>query len=207
MSVVERILRRDGGLGEERSLDGGVLIEPMRRRDLKAGVFETEAQSYPTPWSPGVFQSELEQVRRGTRFYVVARRLPTGDPAAVDATAVRRRGEIVGHAGLWFAVDEAHVTNVAVRAAARREGVGRRLMLVLADEAIRRGCTAWTLEVRVSSSGAQELYRRFGFAPAGVRQKYYENSEDAIVMWCHDIQTPTYRQRLDEIAVGGGIAR
>ena len=207
MSVVERILRRAGGSGGERSLDGGVLIEPMRRRDLKAGVLETEAQSYPTPWTPGVFQSELDQVRRGTRFYLVARRLPAGDADATDVHAVRRRGEIVGHAGLWFAVDEAHVTNVAVRESARRSGIGRRLMLVLADAAVRRGCVAWTLEVRVSSTGAQDLYRRFGFAPAGVRQRYYENSEDAIVMWCHDIQSPAYRRRLDDIASEAGIAR
>ena len=64
---------------------------------------------------------------------------------------------------------------------------------------IRRSCTAWTLEVRVSSAGAQELYRAFGFEPAGVRKRYYENIEDAIVMWCHDIQTIDYRRRLDQI--------
>ncbi len=44
----------------------------------------------------------------------------------------------------------------------------------------------------MSSTGAQELYRKFGFAPAGVRKRYYENTEDAIVMWCHDIQTEDY---------------
>ena len=43
--------------------------------------------------------------------------------------------------------------------------------------------------MRASSTGAQALYRSFGFAPAGVRARYYENVEDAIVMWCHDIQT------------------
>jgi ribosomal-protein-alanine N-acetyltransferase len=56
---------------------------------------------------------------------------------------------------------------------------------------------AWTLEVRASSTGAQELYRRFGFAPAGVRRRYYEESEDAIVMWCHDIDGPEYAARLE----------
>ena len=55
---------------------------------------------------------------------------------------------------------------------------------------------AWTLEVRASSTGAQALYRAFGFAPAGVRAQYYENTEDAIVMWCHDIQSPAYAERL-----------
>jgi ribosomal-protein-alanine N-acetyltransferase len=59
-----------------------------------------------------------------------------------------------------------------------------------------------TLEVRVSSTGAQELYRKFGFGPAGVRKRYYENTEDAIVMWCHDIQTEEYARRLREV---GGV--
>jgi ribosomal-protein-alanine N-acetyltransferase len=54
----------------------------------------------------------------------------------------------------------------------------------------------------VSAEGAQELYRRFGFAPAGVRARYYENTEDAIVMWCNDIQGDDYRSLLDSIRVG-----
>ena len=57
----------------------------------------------------------------------------------------------------------------------------------------------------MSSTGAQELYRKFGFAPAGVRKRYYENTEDAIVMWCHDIQTEDYAQRLREL--GGAVTR
>ena len=88
---------------------------------------------------------------------------------------------------------------MAVHPDARRSGVATALMLALADEAIRRECAAWTLEVRVSSSGAQELYRKFGFVPAGVRKRYYDNVEDAIVMWCHDIQGDDYAARLDEI--------
>jgi ribosomal-protein-alanine N-acetyltransferase len=73
-------------------------------------------------------------------------------------------------------------------------------MVGLAEEVIDRGCPAWTLEVRVSGAGAQALYRRFGFVPAGVRKQYYEHSEDAIVMWCHDVQSAEYREMLDRIA-------
>jgi ribosomal-protein-alanine N-acetyltransferase len=131
-------------------------------------------------------------MRSGTRWYVVARR-------AADGAGRTGRSRVVGYAGLWFAADEAHVTNVAVAADEQRRGVASTLLLGLADEAIRRGCRAWTLEVRVSSTGAQELYRRFGFVPAGVRTRYYENTEDAIVMWCHDIQGDEYAALLDSI--------
>ena len=189
MSVIERMLGRES---DDAPGPGGVVLSPMRKRDLKDGVLETERCAYPTPWSPGVFQSEIEQMRSGSRHYLTARR-----PA--DGRRSRAGGRIVGHAGLWFAVDEAHVTNIAVHPDARRSGVATALMLALADEALRRECVAWTLEVRVSSTGAQDLYRTFGFAPAGVRKRYYDNVEDAIVMWCHDIQGPEYAARLAEI--------
>ncbi len=188
MSVIERLLRRDGE-GPATTI-GGLTIEPMRRRDLRDGVMAIEAVSYPRPWSKSVFESEIAQVRSGTRRYLVARR---------PSTASVRRAPVVGYGGLWFAADEGHVTNVAVAPDEQRRGVATALLLGLADEAIRHGCMAWTLEVRVSSTGAQELYRRFGFAPAGVRTRYYENTEDAIVMWCNDIQGADYARLLDSI--------
>lgn len=188
MSVIERLLGRDVVAGTD--VIGDVALEPMNRRDLRRGVMAIEAVSYPKPWSQGVFESELAQVRSGARRYLVARRVHGQG---------RGRGRIVGYAGLWFSADEAHVTNVAVQPERQRSGVATALMLGLADAAIDRGCTAWTLEVRVSSKGAQELYRRFGFSPAGVRARYYENTEDAIVMWCNDIQGDAYRALLESI--------
>ena len=188
MSVIERLLRRDGEAPTP--MFGDLAIEPMRRRDLRGGVMAIESVSYPRPWSQGVFESEIAQMRSGTRRYLVARRQPAD---------TGRRAPVIGYAGLWFAAGEGHVTNVAVAPAEQRRGVATALLLGLADEAIRHGCTAWTLEVRVSSTGAQELYRRFGFAPAGVRTRYYENTEDAIVMWCNDIQEADYAGLLDSI--------
>ena len=188
MSVIERLLRRDGDAGH--FTIGALAIEPMQRRDLRRGVMAIEALSYPKPWSQGVFESELAQVRSGSRCYLVARApRPSG----------RGRGPILGYAGLWFTSDEAHVTNVAVAPEQHRRGVATALLLAQAEVAVDRGCDAWTLEVRVSSKGAQELYRRFGFNPAGVRARYYENTEDAIVMWCNDIQSDGYRALLDSI--------
>lgn len=198
MSVIERMLGRPDDADDDRLVTGGdVIIAPMRKRDLKHGILETESHAYPNPWAPGVFQSEIDQVRSGSRHYLTARR-PASNPPKIPLKR-SSKGPIVGHAGLWFTHDEAHVTNVAVHPDARRSGVATALMLALADESVRRDCAAWTLEVRVSSDGAQALYRNFGFVPAGVRKNYYENVEDAIVMWCHDIQSNEYRQRLDQL--------
>ena len=169
--------------------DAAIVVEPMRRRDLKA-IMPIEDAAYPTSWSRRVFEQELDQVTDGSRYYVTAR----------DGR------EIVGYAGLWIVPDphgnQAHVTNIVVAEPHRRRGIGSHIMLHLAAAARERGCTSWTLEVRASSTGAQELYRRFGFAPAGVRRRYYDNVEDAIVMWCHDINTDGFADRLGEIEVG-----
>jgi ribosomal-protein-alanine N-acetyltransferase len=172
MSVLARLLDRAGA--------GGPAIEPMRHRHV-GQILAIERASYPKPWSAQVFHDELDQARDGHRHYLVA----------------RHGRAVIGYGGLMFAVDEAHVTNLAVHPAHRREGVGSRLLHALGREAVERGSTAWTLEVRASNEAAQELYRKFGFVPAGVRARYYESTEDAIVMWCHDIQSPDYLQRLE----------
>ena len=183
MSIVSRLLQRDGDAPVAET--GLISIEPMRRRHVKA-VLAIEKQVYPKPWTPGVFASELDQMKRGQRIYVVALRGTT----------------LLGYGGLMLLPDEAHVTNIAVDPALHRQGVGRRLMIHLAHEALRTGANALSLEVRVSNAGAQEMYRQFGFVPAGIRQRYYENTEDAIVMWAHDIDSPEYMVRLRALEAG-----
>ena len=159
-----------------------VTITPMRRRHLRS-VLRIEAQVYPRPWSVGLFMSEM--ALKTTRVYLVAR---------VGST-------VVGYAGLMITGSDGHVTTVAVDPAWHRQGIGTRLVLGLSEAAVGRGCTGLTLEVRVTNAAAQAMYRRFGFAPAGVRKNYYtETNEDAIVMWAHDIDLPPHRRRLEEVA-------
>ena len=96
--------------------------------------------------------------------------------------------------------DEGHVTNIAVHPDRHRHGIGIRLMVVAMQEAIARGVRAMTLEVRMSNVAAQEMYRRFGFVPGGVRRNYYaEVGEDALIMWAHDVDSAEYARRLDGI--------
>jgi len=159
----------------------------MRRRHLRS-VLRIEAETHPRPWSLSLFMSEM--ALRTSRAYYVAR---------VD-------GLVVGYVGLMMSGEEGHVTTVAVDPNWHRRKIGTRLMLVAAREAVRRGAAALTLEVRMSNAGAQELYRQFGFRPAGVRRNYYvETNEDALIMWAEDVNEPAYGARLDavEAAVPG----
>jgi ribosomal-protein-alanine N-acetyltransferase len=165
-------LEPDGDVAE-------VKISLMRRRHLRA-IMRIERQVYPRPWTAGVFSSEMAG---RDRRYLVA----------------RAGGTVVGYAGMLFSLDDAHITNIAVDPGWHRHKVGSRLLIALCRDAIDGGARNMTLEVRVSNVGAQAMYRRFGFAPAGVRARYYENTEDAIVMWAHEVDSPAYRDRLRSI--------
>jgi ribosomal-protein-alanine N-acetyltransferase len=158
-----------------------VHVQPMKRRHVRS-VVRIEQQVYPRPWSSSLFHSELAM--RSTRAYFVAR--------------VGR--DVVGYAGLMMTLDDGHVTTIAVDPRWHRHKIGTRLLAVLAREAIDRGASSLTLEVRMSNLGAQDLYRRFGFGPVGVRKNYYQEvNEDALVLWAHEVDRPEYAARLDRI--------
>ena len=176
----------DDGAGDRVGGAGGsgtaVIVEPMRNRHLRA-VRRIDRQVYRSPWSTALYLQELAQ--RDSRLYVVAR--------------VQRT--IVGYGGLMVVFEDGHVTSVAVDPPWEGRSVGTRLMLALAAGGVAMGCRALTLEVRMSNDRAQELYRRFGFRPAGVRKDYYpEFGEDALVMWAHDVHLPPYQEKLAAIA-------
>jgi ribosomal-protein-alanine N-acetyltransferase len=159
-----------------------VVISPMRRRHLRS-VLRIEAKNSPKGWSLGLFMSELSY--RDARVYLVA----------------KREGRVVGFAGLLFAAEDGHVTTVSVDPEFQQHRVATRMMLVLVERALDRGVAALTLEVRPSNTAAVALYQRFGFAPVGVRRNYYrETNEDALVMWATDVQSASYRERLEAIA-------
>jgi ribosomal-protein-alanine N-acetyltransferase len=165
-------------------------VVAMRRRHLRQ-VVRIDAQSAGDRWSPGLFLAELRR-GDGSRCYRVA----------------MAGSRVVGFAGMLYAADDGHVTTVAVDEACRRSGVATALMLELATDARQRGCSALTLEVRAGNAPALALYRRFGFAPAGVRKGYYsDNGEDALVLWANDIAAPAYAERLEALSGGSGATR
>ena len=161
--------------------DAHVLIEPMRKRHVRA-IRTIDKQVYTKPWSAAMYHDELRQ--RDRRSYYVA----------------HHDNHIAGYGGAMIVHDEGHITSVAVAPHAQGLGIATRLMV-----AVHRGClhhkiSAMTLEVRVSNERAQSLYRRFGYAPAGVRASYYgDNGEDALVMWCHDVQEIGHNELLAKI--------
>jgi len=158
-----------------------IVVDRMKVEDLPA-VHVIERESFSTPWPAHAYQHELETNRLA--HYIVA----------------RYRDEIVGFAGLWLLVDEAHVTTFATRGAWRRQGIGERLLLVLLDLAGSRGAHEATLEVRPSNVPARRLYEKYGFKVVGVRSRYYsDNNEDALIMTTDSLEGRSMRERIAEL--------
>jgi [ribosomal protein S18]-alanine N-acetyltransferase len=117
-------------------------------------------------WSEKMYRDELIDPA-GTRHYILAE---DGDVLA-------------GWAGLATMAGQADVLTIGVRPELQGRGVGTRLLSALLDEAAARGCREVFLDVRADNDRARRLYERFGFAPVGVRKRYYQPSDvDAIVM-------------------------
>lgn len=116
-----------------------------------------------TPWSENLYKEELSDA---AKHYFIA----------------ESDGGFVGFAGFAQILDEAHIMNVAVSLAARRQGVASMLLEQLIKCAAKCGATVATLEVRISNKPAIALYEKLGFASLGVRPNYYDGCEGAEIM-------------------------
>lgn len=147
----------------------GLRFERLEEKFIPA-ILDIENVSNGSPWSEKSFRNELNHSH--------------------GIMLVALEGEVVlGYAGAWMVVDEAHITTVAVAPNARRRGIGRTLTEKILTEAKEKGMACSTLEVRAGNEAAIELYKKLGFVETARRKGYYpDNKEDAIVMWLHDLQ-------------------
>lgn len=138
----------------------------MTLQDVDA-VHAIEEDSFAIPWSREAFAREVTQ-NQCARYVVL-----------------REDGAPVAYAGVWFVLDEGHVTNIAVRKDRRGRGYGEMVTRALLQLAADSGMTWMTLECRRSNVAAQNLYHKLGFVDVGYRKRYYaDTKEDALVMCC-----------------------
>jgi ribosomal-protein-alanine N-acetyltransferase len=197
-------------------------------QDDVADVSRVERRCFANPWPTSAYRRELRN--REQNYYVVLRALPddgasTAGNGHANGHGPTRLGEglrvlprlhllpfsrratyppdaphVAGFAGMWTVFDEAHITTIGVDPAYRGRGFGELLLLALIDEAVRRGATWLTLEVRVSNQIAQDLYRKYDFVVQGTRRRYYsDNGEDAYIMWSRSLRDPAYLARIEEL--------
>lgn len=142
-----------------------LIFRLMKLEDIPE-ILVIEREAFTMPWTEEAFRNELTH-NHFAKYMVM-----------------ELEGQIIGYAGMWAIVDEAHVTNIALLEKYRGRKWGERLLDELMRTAAFLGMKSITLEVRVSNSVAQNLYRKKGFRPAGTRKGYYsDNREDALIMW------------------------
>lgn len=148
-----------------------------------AAVMAIEHVSFSPGWPATAFERELAQ-NKMARYLV----LEGSGKGAIDG--------IVGFAGLWLMLDEAHVVTVAVVPEQRGKGYGRLLVHGLVGLASSHGMDVATLECRVSNATARALYGSYGFYEVGLRKRYYsDNQEDAVIMTTEKLSSPPFVER------------
>jgi ribosomal-protein-alanine N-acetyltransferase len=162
-------------------------------------VMEIEQQSFSSPWSARAYRYEITENQHSTMLVV----RPAMKPGGMLARWTRRLrgavpGPVLGYAGFWLLVDDAHVCTIAVQPQWRRRGLGELLLLSLLDRGMALNASRATLEVRASNEAAQALYLKYGFEKVSRRKRYYtDNNEDAYIMATPPFQSPEFQMQFN----------
>lgn len=193
----------------------------MRREDIsQVSVIDREA--FPTMLPPLNFERELRN--KLTHYYVVCDgdksvEIPAVTPdwksgtglidklkrlfsseVSSESGSMHFTRYIGGYVGFWVMADEAHITTIAVREELQRQGIGELMIIAVLNLAREMYAQFVTLEVRASNTGAQNLYRKYGFKQTGVRKGYYtDNREDGLVMTTGDITSAAFREQIEQL--------
>ena len=147
-----------------------IYIDKMTKDDIE-GVVEIEEEAYGKHhWAKSSFYDEMSN--NLAKYY----------------TAKTSDGKLVGYAGTWHIIDEAHITTIAVKKEFLRNHIGEAIIHKIIEDCYADGVKYLTLEVRVSNMPAIKLYEKYGFQSLGTRKGYYQdNNEDALIMWTENI--------------------
>lgn len=137
-------------------------ITKMELSDLDE-ISSTLTSCFDNFWNYNILKSELENTNSK---YIVA----------------KLNNEIVGFAGIINTLDQMEITNIVVRKDMRNHGIGNTLLNELIKLTIDSKMNTIFLEVNSNNFSAIKLYEKNGFKQVGLRKKYYNNTDDAILM-------------------------
>lgn len=144
-----------------------LFICPMDESNV-IDVLEINNICFNPPWSLESLKNELKN--KFTRYIVV-----------------KKDDIVIGYAGIWIIIDEAHITNIAVDPDFRGIGAGNVLIENIIDICKELEIPSITLEVRETNTVAKNLYKKYGFIEEGIRKNYYEDGTNAVLMWKRNV--------------------
>ncbi len=146
----------------ERALEEKIKILPMTEADIEeiSPNFQTEFDEF---WNINNLKNDFQNPN--STYFV----------AKLD-------NEIVGFAGFLNICDEANIMNIVTKINKRHLGIGSKLLSQLITSAHEQNCKSITLEVNEHNTYAIHLYEKFNFKRIGLRKKYYNNKDNAIIM-------------------------
>lgn len=158
-----------------------IKILPMQKNELD-DVLKIEEQAYGEHhWSKDSFYGELS------------------NDLAHYYSAFDLDNNLIGYAGCWQILDEAHITTIAVKPELKRKKIGEALLKRILEDCYKNEIKYITLEVRVSNVAAISLYEKYGFKSLGSRKGYYQNNnEDALIMWTENIFWDKFKLQYQE---------
>jgi len=192
----------------------GYIIRHMQDRDIPQAL-EIDREAFPTQWPHPTYASFKQELRNRLACYIVVTK--PSESGTIEQSHDNKgvwqkflhlfnhdrffgkeipppNEYIVGIAGFWVMVDEAHVTTLAVRDSYRRQGIGERLLIEIIEMAAQLNAKVVTLEARISNKQAQILYQKYRFQKVGVRRAYYtDNGEDAVLMTTDSLTSNTFQ--------------
>ncbi len=140
-----------------------ITVREMSPDDVQA-IAVIEKASYTMPWSETSFLSDIYSRHSITRV-------------------AELQGKIIAYICIKQVSDEAHLMNLTVDSAYRRQGIATMLFNNVKDDLLANGCRFLYLEVRVSNIAAKEMYEKLNFKIVGTRKDYYLNpQENALIM-------------------------
>lgn len=104
---------------------------------------------------------------------------------------LRRQGELLAYVAVYHTPHELEILNIATHPEYRRQGLGARLLGLMLQVGEKMGIVRSVLEVRRSNEPAIALYRRFGFSQAGVRRRYYSDTNEDALIFIRDSEPET----------------
>lgn len=104
------------------------------------------------------------------------------DNANSTYIVAKDNGQIIGFAGMLTIIDEANIMNIVIKKDKRRFGIGTLLLTELISISKKNKLKSITLEVNEHNIPAINLYKKFKFEQVGIRKKYYNNMDSAILM-------------------------